>query len=307
MTQRSDLFTNPYWPDNQHFNGLQLVWEREDENTIEEKRENRPHASIIGSTFILRNVEEEFLPRRIAFWFYDTLLETGNLRCDSTCSKAKDACWCSVAPSLVFKRMVLKTLRIRSRSKSLVYNLEVEIERSVLTHDEVDLYLTIKPAPNYMLNPTQPSTTYGTTTITFLTEFQENRESLQVSVPQSLYSAKIEVDCYNLPFEIKTEFYTSVYLTPDNLNCYSTDLKRIRNCPIDSICWCPLINQLRSSGEGNIRLPIRTKISRYYSYWMNIRARRDEKDHNLIHLEVDFTSNHHTVDSIPKNLSNYIL
>ena len=55
-------------------------------------------------------------------------------------------------------------------------------------------------------------------------------------------------------------------------------------CPI---CWCPLINQLRTNKKGKIRIPLRLNSLRY-DYWVQVEAEIDAEDPDLIHLSIGF-------------------
>jgi hypothetical protein len=116
-----------------------------------------------------------------------------------------------------------------------------------------------------------------------------------------MYMCKMTVDCKILPNEIKVSYYTSNYFS-DKLSCQA---RILGGCCLSPICWCPLINQLRSSKKGKIRIPLKNCATRY-DYWIQILATVDDKDTSLLHLQISFDGScYYILEHIPKSIEAY--
>jgi len=122
------------WPRNEGAKGLQFVYEKEDMETLDEKRITRPGSTLFNQTFHIYGLHLDFLPRRLGFWYYNKHLSTNKLRCDSTFHSHKydRDCWCSCIEEIQKKgaKQVVKMFEAPSTTDTLIYRIRVEMKQT---------------------------------------------------------------------------------------------------------------------------------------------------------------------------------
>jgi len=303
-----------------YFSGFKLKYTHEEKTRIEPK-EIVEHGTLTFQEFKLWSFLD-WLPKKFEFQYYSHHLETANLRCDPVigCSQAKNSCWCDVAEKLVFKDLYEKTFKLKSSMYQARYLLDVKIERRPTTTDQVDLTLKIRHESRYEHNYTgysrntsypstttsYPSTTTTNTTLSYVNP--KSDEKVEFTSNNYLSNAKFEFVCQELPDKIEIKTTSTTYLIKEGLRCQkiSTKKKQSRACPTGDgvVCWCSLINQLRSTRSGRIRVPLYTiayngDYTKYSNYFMVVDAEVDPKDHDQINLKVStLYNNHYAMDDI---------
>ncbi|MEX0595402.1 MAG: hypothetical protein WD512_02800, partial [Candidatus Paceibacterota bacterium] len=129
-------------------------------------------------------------------------------------------------------------------------------------------------------------------------------EDVDLEYQMQLYRCRFKYDCKVLPNEIKVTSYNMTYYS-DKLLCGSKLFADDCPCPI---CWCPLINQLKTNKKGKIRIPLRISDVRY-DYWVQVLAEIDAEDPDLMHLEMIFDISCHIPAqySYTKKLSDFLV
>lgn len=109
----------------------------------------------------------------------------------------------------------------------------------------------------------------------------------------SIYKAKFEIPLERLPEEFLLQSSTFTLRSTSMVVCkpwYKGSVKPLCNPPETGQCYCNLINSLRSSGRGEIKIPMRNTKGAYAyaNCYAKIIAIREENDHNKIILKIEF-------------------
>lgn len=123
-------------------------------------------------------------------------------------------------------------------------------------------------------------------------ENKPKKEEITIEYKNNEYGmigSKFEYDFQKLPnqFTVKNQ-YTSLN-TPENMICKTVETKigRYVQCVKDNPCWCLLLQQIRSTGKGSIRIPLsyNNSVSYYYYNWLVITATRNDTKIPSIHCK----------------------
>lgn len=293
------------WKKKDYFDGFKLVYEYEEKTLVKNKE-------IVAKGFLTQEKFElssylEWLPKKFKFIHYSNQLETDILRCEGTCSNARPSCWCDVSEKLVFKDYHTKTFRLTSKT-SHNYVVDVQIKRKPGTTDQVDLTLSIRynnaASSSHIWknwnNSTNNSYSYGTNiyganSTTKLSFLDETGHEIEYTDQNTFAKSEFSFKFHQLPNKLELKYYSSVYSSWDNLSCHLRQSGNYRQeCP--NLCWCQLINQLRATQSGKIRIPIFTityenKLAKYSNYFLIINAQVDQENHDQIEIKIKLVNN----------------
>lgn len=311
-----------------YYSGLKCSYEHEDERIVQHRTKIFPKITGLTHQKIKIRCYLEFLPRYLEFQYYHHTLNTNpaGLRCSppGSCSKAKNACWCNVHEKLVFNDSINKRFRLfSSEMGNNHYLLNIQLSRAQGTTNQVDISMEIvyrSSLINYDSRTTassnlydstykpSSSTSYGSSYqasySTIKLSFEDQTENSQLETinletkERTSTDAKFKTKCHLLPRQIFVETSDRKHQSRSNLRCQTREAgrtMRLITCPHKTICWCPLINQLRSRGQGKIRVPVysrSTSTSPEISlYFVVVSAAVDAENHQELELDLSITNN----------------
>lgn len=336
------------WPNKgNHQNGILFVYDREDDETINEEREVRL-GDLYDQVFLIHDINREYMPERLGFWYNNTHIVTNKLRCSTRCQyNHLKECWCSCIKQLEYAAEAYKIIEATSSNSTTIFKIKVTVTKINLVGDfnisikfikngivnkinvfdpatiptSTHVYNNSKPTSTKQVTydgvihntssyetasyHTLPSTSASTTTqvtpntseITFIGVDGKEENKYYFEGGLNLLNLNIKLDSNQLPNQIKISYYTSRYES-DLISCRSKFGNGSCRSPV---CWCLMINQLRTTGVSQIRIPLKN-CSLRYDYWFVIFASVDKENNNIVKLKIllNYTC-YHTLDNIPKN------
>ena len=102
-----------------------------------------------------------------------------------------------------------------------------------------------------------------------------------------IYGANFEYEFETLPNKMKVQ-NNQIEYESTLLQCKTkeTNIGRYKLCSKENVCWCLLVDQIRSKGTGKIRIPLEYANSTnyntgYYYNWLEITGNRKKEDTKL--------------------------
>lgn len=130
---------------------------------------------------------------------------------------------------------------------------------------------------------------------------------------ESLITTNIQHISFNgLPKNIISNYYSSKLYVPKKVLCnYGNNcIVNKVECPNDGVCFCSLMNQIRSEGIANINFPLEEyRDNKLFTsdFRMKLYAIRDPKNHEIVTIHISYDYDHRPTYHYPaKNTTNHV-